>query len=205
MRAPLSLTLNFYLLPCPLSEACLCPVPCPVYSTHGPKTHGLRSRRTLELQELRDRTLCRLEIPNPYLASTSSLCQRTCRCLSSYALSQRAPLENINVTRTLATWHASDGSVVVQIANPSTNGVCLYDGSCLGHLSTVFVVFPDQLHINAIENTPVTDEDIRRAKLEVEGPLSNAFTNTTLTSERRTAVLDLCAKYRPIFRCPCRT
>ena len=68
-RSPHSLSsmfyrLPFYFLPCPSSEACLCPVPCLVYCTHGPNTQGLRSTRTLQLQELRGRTLRRLERPN---------------------------------------------------------------------------------------------------------------------------------------------
>ena len=55
----------FSLLPCPSSEACLCPIPCPVCSTHDPNTDGLRCRRTLQLKELRDRTLRRLERARP--------------------------------------------------------------------------------------------------------------------------------------------
>ena len=66
-----------------------------------------------------------------------------------------APFQNIIVARTLATWHASDGSVVVQIANPSSNGVRLHPGLCLGQLSTVSVVTPDHLRVNAVANTPV--------------------------------------------------
>ena len=70
---------------------------------------------------------------------------------------------------------------------------------CLGHLSTVSVVTPDQLRVNAVANTPVTDEDIRRAKSDLEGPLSKAFSDSTFTSEQKEAVLDLCAKFRPVF------
>ena len=36
------------------------------------------------------------------------------------------PFKNILVARTLATWSASDGSVVAQIRNPSGDGVCLF-------------------------------------------------------------------------------
>ena len=107
---------------------------------------------------------------------------------------------NIIVARTLAR-HASDGSVVVQIANPSTDGV-RYDDLCLGRLSTVSAVSPGQVHVKAAANNPVTDEDIRHAKSELEGPMSKAFTNTTLTSEQQTAVLSLCTKHRPVFLLP---
>jgi len=86
---------------------------------------------------------------------------------------------------TLPTWSASDGSVAVQIANPSADdGVRLLPGMCLGHLSTVSVVNPDQLRVNAVANTPVTDEDIRRAKSDLEGPLSKAFSDSTFTSDK---------------------
>ena len=52
--------------------------------------------------------------------------------------------EKIIVARTLATWYAADGSVAVQIANPSCDGVALPIGLCLGQLFTVSVVTPDQ-------------------------------------------------------------
>ena len=62
--------------------------------------------------------------------------------------------ERIIVARTLATWYAADGSVAMQIANPSTDGVALPIGSCLDQLFTVSVVTPDQLHVNAVAKTP---------------------------------------------------
>ena len=64
------------------------------------------------------------------------------------------PFKHVIVARALATWKASDGSVVVQIANSSGDGVCLLPGLCLGHLSTVSFVTPDQFHVNAVANTP---------------------------------------------------
>lgn len=51
-----------------------------------------------------------------------------------------------------------------QITNPSMDGVRLYDGLRLSHLSTVSVVSPDQLHANAVANSSFTDEGIRHAK-----------------------------------------
>ena len=66
----------------------------------------------------------------------------------------RQVFEKIIVARTLATWYAADGSVAVQIANPSTDdGVALPIGLCLGQLFTVSAVTPDQLHINAVAKT----------------------------------------------------
>lgn len=110
-----------------------------------------------------------------------------------------AAFKNIVVARTLSTWKASDGSVAVQIANPSTDGVALPVGLCLGQLFTVSVVSPDQLHVNAVANTPKTAEEIRRARSELEGPLKKAFADTTLTPDQQASVLDLCAKFRPVF------
>ena len=46
--------------------------------------------------------------------------------------SSSSVFEKIIVARTLATWYAADGSVAVQIANPSCDGVALPIGLCLG-------------------------------------------------------------------------
>ncbi|CAN0420776.1 unnamed protein product, partial [Pylaiella littoralis] len=61
-------------------------------------------------------------------------------------------------------------SVAVQIANPSTDGVSLPAGLCLGQLFTVSVVAPDQLHVNAVANTPKSAAEISRARSELERP-----------------------------------
>ena len=45
------------------------------------------------------------------------------------------PFKNIVVARTLATWHACDGSVVIQTANPSPDGIRLQPSLCLLCLS----------------------------------------------------------------------
>ena len=107
--------------------------------------------------------------------------------------------EKIIVARTLATWYAADGSVAVQIANPSCDGVALPIGLCLGQLFTVSVVTPDQLHVNAVAKTPKSVDELAQAKSELEGPLSKAFTNTKLTTDQKASVLDLCVRYRPVF------
>ena len=62
--------------------------------------------------------------------------------------------EKIIVAHTFATWYAADGSVAVQVANPSSYGVALPIELCLGQLFTVSIVTPDQLHVNAIAKTP---------------------------------------------------
>ena len=38
----------------------------------------------------------------------------------------------------------------------------------LGNLYTASIVTPDQLNINTIANTPVSDEDVRRARSDLE-------------------------------------
>ena len=112
--------------------------------------------------------------------------------------SSSSVFEKIIVARTLATWYAADGSVAVQIANPSCDGVALPVGLCLGQLFTVSVVTPDQLHFNAVAKTPKSVVELAQAKSELEGPLSKAFTNTKLTTDQKAYVPDLCARYRPI-------
>ena len=77
--------------------------------------------------------------------------------------SSSSVFEKIIVARTLATWYA-DGSVAVQIANPSCDGVALPIGLCLGQLFTVSVVTPDQLHVNAVAKTPKSVDELAQAK-----------------------------------------
>ena len=113
--------------------------------------------------------------------------------------SSSSVFEKIIVTRTLATWHAVDGSVAVQIANPSSDGVALPIDLCLGQLFTVSVVTLDQLHVIAVAKTSTSVDGLAQAKSEIEGPLSKATTNAKLTSDQKVSVLDLCARYRPVF------
>lgn len=91
--------------------------------------------------------------------------------------------------------------LLYKIANPSMNVATLPTGLCHGHLFTVNIVSPDQLHVSAIANTPKSVYEPRHARAEVEGPLSKALTYTTLTLDQQSGVLDLCAKFRPIFCC----
>ena len=81
--------------------------------------------------------------------------------------------EKIVAARTLATWHAADGSVAMQIANPSSDGVALPIDLCFGRLFTVSVVTPDQLHLNAVAKTPTSFDELPQAKsprLKVPSP-----------------------------------
>ena len=98
--------------------------------------------------------------------------------------SRSSVFEKIVVARTLATWYAADGSVAVQIANPSCDGVALPIGLCLGQLFNVSVVTPDQLHVNAVAKTPKSVDELAQAKSELEGPLSKACLLYTSPSPR---------------------
>ena len=57
----------------------------------------------------------------------------------------------------------------------------------------------DQLHVNVVAKTPKSVDELAQTKSELEGPLSKAFTNTKLTTDQKASVLDLCARYRPVF------
>ena len=58
--------------------------------------------------------------------------------------------EHAIVARTVATWRACDGSVDVQVANPSSEHVALPVGLVLGSLSPVTVIVQDALAVHSI-------------------------------------------------------
>ena len=102
--------------------------------------------------------------------------------------------ERVIVARTLTTWLATDGSVAVQIANPSSESLALHAGLEIGKLSSVAVVSPAQLHVYAVAATPSTPIEI-----EQHVPLPRAFVDSTFTVEQQSAIIDLCAKCRPVL------
>ncbi|CAB1105069.1 unnamed protein product [Ectocarpus sp. CCAP 1310/34] len=57
----------------------------------------------------------------------------------------------------------------------------------------------EQLHVHAVALSPKTASEIAAAKAELGKPLSKAFANFTFTKEQQTRILDLSAKYRPVF------
>ena len=107
--------------------------------------------------------------------------------------------ERVIVARTLATWLTADGSVAVQISNPSSGSLALHEGLEIGKLSSVAVVSPAQLHVHAVAATPNTPAEIAAAHAETIAPLSRAFVDSTFTVEQQSAILDLCANYRPVL------
>ena len=103
-------------------------------------------------------------------------------CLES---SCSSVFEAIIVARTLSNWHAADGSVAVQIANLSSDGVALPNDLYLGQLFTLSVVStPDRFHVNAVPKTPTSVDELTQAKSEVQCPPSKAFTSTKFMSDQ---------------------
>ena len=92
--------------------------------------------------------------------------------------------ERVIVARTLTTRLTADGSVAVQIANPSSGSLALYAGLEIGKLSSVAVVSPAQLHVHAVAATPNTSTEIAAARAEIIAPLSRAFIDSTFTVEQ---------------------
>ena len=112
--------------------------------------------------------------------------------------------ERVIVARTLITWLAADGSVAVQIANPSSESLALHAGLEIRKLSSVAVVSPAQLQVHAVAATPNTPTESAAARAEMIAPLSRAFVDSSSTVKQQSAILDLCAKYRPVDRPPYR-
>ena len=112
---------------------------------------------------------------------------------------RRVEFERLIVARTLPTWLASDGSVAVQNANPSSESFALHAGLEIGKLWSVAVVSPAQLHVRAVAATPNTPTEIAAARTEIISPLSRAFVDSTFTVEQQSATQDLCAKHRPFL------
>ena len=107
--------------------------------------------------------------------------------------------ERVIVARTLTTWNAKDGSVYLQVANPSSEHLALHANLEIGTLSPVAIVEPEKLRVHAVAATPKTVGELAAAREELAEPLKKAFTNSTFSREQQARVLDLCAKYRPVF------
>ena len=89
------------------------------------------------------------------------------------------------VARTLATWKASDGSVDVQVCNPSSEHVVLPAELIIARLSPVNVTTREATHVHAIaqssetnrEPSPTADE-LMTVLAQLDAPLQPAFQNT---------------------------
>ena len=107
--------------------------------------------------------------------------------------------ERLIIARTLSTWSAVDGSVSVQVANTSSEYLAIHDGLRLGKLSPITIVDPQQLNVHAVASSPKNSSDVARAKAELVEPLKKAFAESTFNAKQQEQVLELCAKYRPVF------
>ena len=112
--------------------------------------------------------------------------------------------EKIMVARTVATWCTSDGAVQVQVANPSSEHVALPAGLRLGSLSPVHIATVKRAPINdtyvsSVAASPQTPTDRATAKAELMEQLASAFVNSTFSPEQKNEIMDLCARFRPVF------
>ena len=103
------------------------------------------------------------------------------------------------VARTTATWRAADGSIWLQIANPSTRSVTIPAHLTLAPLSTATVTGTPELRIRAVAASPKNKDELAVAREALEPALAKAFADTTFSPEQVSEVVDLCAKYRPVF------
>ena len=107
--------------------------------------------------------------------------------------------EQVIVACTLASGIAADGSVVVQIAHPSSESLPLHAGLEIRNLSSVAVVSPAQLNVHAVAASPKPSTKLAAARAELIAPLSKAFVDSTFTVQRQSAILDFCAKCRLVL------
>ena len=109
--------------------------------------------------------------------------------------------ERVIVARTVTTWLSADGSVAVQIANPSPESLALHAGlrdweivECCRRASCSAAC-----NVHAVAAATKTPSEITAARAELIAPLSKAFEGSTFTVEQQSTILDLCAKHRPVL------
>ena len=103
------------------------------------------------------------------------------------------------VARTTATWRAADGSVWLQIANPSTRGVTIPAHLTLALLSTASVTDTPEFRISAVAASPKNKDELAVARKALRPALVKSFADTTFSPEQVSEVIDLCAKNRQVF------
>ena len=110
--------------------------------------------------------------------------------------------EQIMMARTVTTSDAKDGSVKVQVANPSSEHVAMPAGLILGSLSLVTITTVEQsssTSVSSIAVSPQSPSDRATAKADLLEPLASAFVNSTFSVAQINEIMELCAKYRPVF------
>ncbi|CAM9955866.1 unnamed protein product [Choristocarpus tenellus] len=104
------------------------------------------------------------------------------------------------VSRTLTVWK-EDGGCLVKIANLSQKGIKLPAEFVVGHVSPVSKTYIlSDTTVSAVAATPSTFEELKQAREEFKLVFSKkAFTNTQLTLSEQEELLDIVAKFRPVF------
>ena len=87
----------------------------------------------------------------------------------------------------------------LQIANPSTRGVTIPAHLALALLSTASATDTPELRISAVAASPKNKDESAAAREALEPALAKAFADTTFSPEQVSEVINLCAKYRPVF------
>ena len=87
----------------------------------------------------------------------------------------------------------------MQIVNPSTRGVIIPTHLTLVLSPTASVTDTPQLRISAVAASPKNKDEPAVAREALEPTLAKAFADTTFSPEQVSEVVDLCAKYRPVF------
>ena len=105
--------------------------------------------------------------------------------------------ERILVARTLTTWNARDGSVYLQVANPSSESLALHAELVIGTLSPVTIVEPEKLRVHAVAATPKTVSEIAQAREELTEPLAKAFADSTFFPRATNSSVGLVCKIPP--------
>ena len=120
------------------------------------------------------------------------------KCQEYSDLEKLQVFERLVVARTATTWRTADGSVRLQIANPSGRGVKVPKGLTLAFLSTSTVTKKNEKQVSAVAALPENLDELVAARVALEPTLAEAFADTTFTPEQITEVIQLCAKYRPV-------
>ena len=86
--------------------------------------------------------------------------------------------ERLVVARTAITWRTADGSVWLQIANPSSRGVKIPKGLTLAYLSTSTVTEKPEVQVSAVAASSENLDELVTARIALEPALAKAFADT---------------------------
>ena len=109
------------------------------------------------------------------------------------------PFKNSAVARTLAMWHAFDGSVVIQIANPSADSIRLHPSLCLGHCPPCLLLLPINYVSTLSRIAPSLMRIFAAPGLTLRVLCLKRFLIPTSPLNKKNPPLTLCAKHRSVF------